>query len=181
MRRKSNLFFDVDEEDIPVSVSAEELELAAQKSAKKMKKAAAPAPTGSEPAPAFKSTAAKENLKPAESKKPAEPETLSGTYEEMFSNWHGKMIQAAELGDRHLAFMSLVSLNQMLSGIGSEVDIGSYDVLSVYDPGNLRKTAEGFETILKDYLREYDRAGLVANRVPGIDAFIASYLESWET
>ena len=114
-------------------------------------------------------------------KKPAEPETLSGTYEEMFSNWHGKMIQAAELGDRHLAFMSLVSLNQMLSGIGSEVDIGSYDVLSVYDPGNLRKTAEGFETILKDYLREYDRAGLVANRVPGIDAFIASYLESGET
>ena len=75
MRRKSNLFFDVDEEDIPVSVSAEELELAAQKSAKKMKKAAAPAPTGSEPAPAFKSTAAKENLKPAESKKPAEPES----------------------------------------------------------------------------------------------------------
>lgn len=114
-------------------------------------------------------------------KKPADPENLSGTYEEMFSNWHGKMIQAAELGDRHLAFMSLVSLNQMLSGIGSEVDIGSYDVLSVYDPGNLRKTAEGFETILKDYLREYDRAGLVANRVPGIDAFIASYLKSGET
>jgi hypothetical protein len=54
-------------------------------------------------------------------------------------------------------------------------------VLSVYDPGNLRKTAEGFETILKDYLREYDRAGLVANRVLGIDAFIASYLESEET
>ena len=105
---------------------------------------------------------------------------LMKAYEEMFSNWHGKMIQAAELGDRHLAFMSLVSLNQMLSGIGSEVDIGSYDVLSVYDPGNLRKTAEGFETILKDYLREYDRAGLVANRVPGIDAFIASYLESGE-
>ena len=44
-------------------------------------------------------------------KKPADPENLSGTYEEMFSNWHGKMIQAAELGDRHLAFMSLVSLN----------------------------------------------------------------------
>jgi hypothetical protein len=69
----------------------------------------------------------------------------------------------------------------MLNDISSEVDIGTYDVLSAYDPGDLRKTAEGFETILKDYLREYDRAGLVANRVPGIDAFIASYLESWET
>ena len=32
---------------------------------------------------------------------------LIGTYEEMFSNWHGKTAQAAERGDRHLAFMSL--------------------------------------------------------------------------
>lgn len=111
-------------------------------------------------------------------KKPADPETLSGTYEEMYSNWHGKMIQAAELGDRHLAFMSLVSLNEMMSGISSEVDIKSYDALSVYDPGNLRKTAEGFETLLKNYLQEYDRVGIKANRFPGLDAFVASYLES---
>lgn len=113
-----------------------------------------------------------------QAKKPAGPETLSGTYEEMYSNWHGKMIQAAELGDRHLAFMSLVSLNEMMSGISSEVDIKSYDALSVYDPGNLRKTAEGFETLLKNYLQEYDRAGIKANRFPGLDAFVASYLES---
>ena len=53
-------------------------------------------------------------------------------------------------------------------------------MLSAYDPGDLKKTAEGFDTILKDYLREYDKAGLKANRVPGIDAFIASYLESGE-
>ena len=116
-----------------------------------------------------------------QAKKPAGPETLSGTYEEMYSNWHGKMIQAAELGDRHLAFMSLVSLNEMMSGISSEVDIKSYDALSVYDPGNLRKTAEGFETLMKNYLQEYDRAGIKANRFPGLDAFVASYLESGET
>ncbi|MBQ3864601.1 MAG: nucleotidyltransferase domain-containing protein, partial [Clostridia bacterium] len=30
-----------------------------------------------------------------EEKKPAGADTLSGTYEEMFSNWHGKMVQAA--------------------------------------------------------------------------------------
>ena len=34
---------------------------------------------------------------------------------------------------------------------------------------------------LKDYLQEYDRAGIKANCFPGIDAFIASYLESRET
>ena len=111
-------------------------------------------------------------------KKPAGPETLSGTYEEMVSNWHGKMIMAAENGDRHLAFMSLVSLNEMLSGISSKVDIGSYDALSVYDPGNLQETAEGFNSMLNDYLQEYGKAGLNANRFACIDAFIAAYLNS---
>ena len=34
--------------------------------------------------------------------------------EAMFSNWRGKIVRAAERGDRHLAFMSLESLNEML-------------------------------------------------------------------
>ena len=42
-------------------------------------------------------------------------------------------MQAAERGDRHLAFMSLESLNEMLNDISSEVDIGTYDALSAYD------------------------------------------------
>ena len=53
------------------------------------------------------------------------------------------MAQAAEKGDRHLAFMSLESLNEMLNDISSEVDIGTYDVLSAYDPGDLRKQRTG--------------------------------------
>ena len=118
----------------------------------------------------------KQSLQPE--KKPACRETLSGTYEEMFSNWHGKMIQAAENGDRHLAFMSLVSMNEMMSGISSETEIRSYDALSVYDPGDLRKTAERFESILDDYLQEYDRAGLKANRFADAEAFCSAYLES---
>ena len=118
---------------------------------------------------------AKQSL-PSE-KNPAGPESLSGTYEEMFSNWHGKMILAAECGDRHLAFMSLASLNEMMSDISNEVDIRFYDALSVYDPGNLHKTAEGFENILKNYLQEYERAGLKAERFANVDAFISAYLK----
>ena len=113
-------------------------------------------------------------------KKPACGDTLSGTYEEMFSNWHGKMAQAAERGDRHLAFMSLESLNEMLKDIGSEVDIGTYDVLSVYDPGDLRKTADGFDRILQQYLSEYEKAGLRPVRYADADAFVSSYTDLTE-
>ena len=110
-------------------------------------------------------------------KKPAGADTLSGTYEEMFSNWHGKMVQAAEKGDRHLAFMSLESLNEMLNDISSEVDIGTYDVLSAYNPGDLRKTADGFDQILRQYLNEYEKAGLRPARYADVDEFVAAYLK----
>ena len=111
-------------------------------------------------------------------KKPAGSQTLSGTYEEMFSNWHGKMAVAAENGDGHLAFMSLESLNEMLADICDDVDIGHYGALSAYDPKDLRKTAEGFDAVLDGYLREYEKAGVKVNRYPDIDSFIAAYLNT---
>ena len=109
-------------------------------------------------------------------KKPASAETLRGTYEEMYSNWHGKMALAAETGDRHLAFMTLASLNEMMEDIGSETDIRSCSVLSVYDPDDLKKTAEGFDQVLQDYLEEYQKAGISPERYPDVDAFISAYL-----
>ena len=112
----------------------------------------------------------------AREKRPAGADTLSGTYEEMFSNWHGKMVRAAETGDRHLAFMSLESLNEMLNDISSEVDIGTYDVLSAYDPGDLQKTADGFDRILRQYLNEYEKAGLRPVRYADVDEFAATYM-----
>ena len=116
-----------------------------------------------------------------QAKKHACAETLSGTYEEMFSNWHGKMVLAAETGDRHLAFMSLESLNEMLTDISNAVEIGAYDVLRAYDPNDLQKTAEGFDEILKQYLQEYEKAGMKAEHYPDIDAFTAAYLNRGKT
>ena len=67
---------------------------------------------------------------------------------------------------------------EMLNDIGSEVDIGTYDVLSVYDPGDLRKTADGFDRILRSYLHEYEKAGLRPARYADADAFAAAYMEN---
>ena len=65
-------------------------------------------------------------------KKEATKETLAGTYEEMYSNWRNKMYLAAETGNRHLAFMNLISANAMFSEIDSEVSIDKYDVMEGY-------------------------------------------------
>ena len=75
-----------------------------------------------------------------------------------------------------MAFMSLESLNEMLNDIRGEVDIGVYDVLSAYDPGDLRKTADGFDRVLRQYLQECENAGLHPARYAGVDAFVSAYL-----
>ena len=110
-------------------------------------------------------------------KKSACADALSGTYEEMFSNWHGKMALAAQRGDRHLAFMSLEGLDGMLRDIEGECDIAAYDAISAYDGDDLRGTAERFDMLLERFLGEYEKAGLRAERYADADAFVSAYLK----
>lgn len=110
-------------------------------------------------------------------KQPVTPETIGGTYEEMFSNWRNKMHLAAETGDRYLAFMSISAMSGMLSSICAAFDTTkSYDAMSGYDPHDLWKTAESFDDTLENYLAEYEKAGLDVKRYADIDAFVEDYL-----
>ncbi len=108
-------------------------------------------------------------------KKAVTAETLKGTYEEMYSNWRNKMYLAAKTGDRHLAFMSMFCLDGMLSDISSETEISRYDVLGGYDPKDLQKTAETYDTVINGYLREYKKADLEVEHYLDIDSFVLAY------
>ena len=108
-------------------------------------------------------------------KKPAGADTLTGTYEEMYSNWRNKLHAAAEAGNRHLAFMSLVSSNEMFSEIGSEAEIDRYDALEGYDPRDLHRTAKAYDDVLGAYLQEYRKAGIGIRHYSDIDAFVMDY------
>lgn len=110
-------------------------------------------------------------------KAPITADTVSGTYEEMFSNWRNKMRAAADEGNRHLAFMSMSCLNAMLSDLGAETDIGEYDVFVGFDPNDLKKAEAAFDDIINDYLNEYRRAGIRAERYRDIDEFAEKYTE----
>ena len=54
----------------------------------------------------------------------------------------------------------------------------TFHVLSVYDPGDLKETADGFDRILRQYLNEYEKAGLLPARYADVDEFAAAYLKS---
>lgn len=104
-------------------------------------------------------------------------DVIIGTYEEMFSNWRNKMYHAFKTQDRHLAFMSITSLNAMLFDISAETEIGDYNVFDIYDPDDLQKTAQAFDDLLEEYLKEYRKAGVEPNRFKNIDLFVKNYLE----
>ena len=108
-------------------------------------------------------------------KKPVTADTIGGTYEEMYSNWRNKMYLAAATGDRHLAFMSLISASAMFAEIGNEVNIDSYDILNCYDSEDLHKAADAYDDILNEYLREYKKGGISEKRYANIDAFVLDY------
>ena len=108
-----------------------------------------------------------------------DPEDLAGTWEEMYSNWRGKMHLAAETGDRHLAFESLGAFGWMLTEeVGGEYRIGDYDVMAVYDPDDLRKTEAGFNALLARYREECLRAGVKLREYDNTDAFVRDYLRN---
>ena len=102
-------------------------------------------------------------------------DSLIGTYEEMYSNWRNKMYLAAETGNKHLAFMSLISANEMFSEISSEADIHRFNALESYDSQDLQKTAKAYDSILNEYLTEYKRAGIAEKRYSDIDVFVLDY------
>ena len=110
-------------------------------------------------------------------KSKAEPsEALSGTYEEMYSNWRNKVEEAAKNADAFSSFMNMCSLHFMLSEITEKVAIGSFPVMDEYNPDSLEDNTEILDRYLRKYEQAYMRAGIRIKRFDDVDAFVASYL-----
>ena len=61
----------------------------------------------------------------------------------------------------------------MLDDIAGELDIGSFDVLSGFDPADLPAAAAQYDAILAQYRQVYDRVGLPIRHYADIDEMIA--------
>lgn len=114
-------------------------------------------------------------------KQPPTRENLSGTYEEMISNWHKKVREAAAHNDLFAAFMAIASMSCMRNEeIGSAVDIPPQNVMECFDPADLPGTFQRFEAALDSYREEYAKIGLPVRRYPDVNGFIRDYLNRGE-
>lgn len=117
------------------------------------------------------------NLK-QEKEKEEPSEGLSGTYEEMYSNWRNKVEEAAKQNDVFASFMNMCSLHYMFAENSSEADIGTYNIMEEYNPDCLENNVSLFDAYLQKYEAVYKAAGIAIKRYPDVDGFVADYLEN---
>ena len=103
---------------------------------------------------------------------------LSGTYEEMYSNWRNKVEEASLNNDSFSSFMNMCSLQNMFSDIASVVNIGNYDIMGEYNPDCLEDNIRVFDRNLERFEDIYKKAGIKVKRFSDVDEFIAEYLET---
>ncbi|MBE6730480.1 MAG: hypothetical protein E7564_02180 [Ruminococcaceae bacterium] len=120
---------------------------------------------------------AKAFLKKEDKKEEPSRENLTGTYEEMYSNWRNKVQEAAKNGDVYASFVNSASLQFMLDDIANGVDIEKINLMDSFDPKNLCKNAENFDNALSLYLKEYEKIGMKPHIYKNVDAFVENYLK----
>ena len=102
-------------------------------------------------------------------------ESLSGTYEEMVSNWRSKMTEAAEREDLFSSFMNMVSFQFMLHEIAEDTAVDDIEVMDGFDPRRLEENSAAFDRALDRYLEAYRKAGIQPKRFAYADDFLAYY------
>jgi len=104
-------------------------------------------------------------------------DNISGTYEEICSNWRNKVEEAADNADAYSSFMNMCFLQNMIDDIAQDVDIGSVDLMENYDPDCLRNNVLLYDRFLAGYETVYEKAGIRVNRFADVDQFFKSYTE----
>ncbi len=113
-----------------------------------------------------------------EKEKEEPSESLSGTYEEMYSNWRNKVEEAAKQNNVFASFMNMCNLHYMFSEISSKVSIGAYNIMEKYSSDCLENNVNLFDACLQKYETVYKTAGITIKRFHNVDEFVADYLEN---
>lgn len=103
-------------------------------------------------------------------------ENLTGTYEEMFSNWRNKVFEAADNGDLFSSFMNMGSCQLMISEITSTVEVPEMDLMGSFDPENLNANVEAFDDMLSQFADIYRKAGFAPKIYESVEAFRKAYI-----
>lgn len=96
---------------------------------------------------------------------------LSGTYEEIYSNWKNKMYHAVDINSPYLSFDTMSSCQQFYDEMADEFDISRIELLANYNPDDLNGNAIAFDNALEEWKKLYDRFGLEIQYYSNLEEF----------
>lgn len=84
------------------------------------------------------------------------PDALTGTYEEIYSNYKNKMYHAVNTNNRYLSFITMASCQEFYDAISEAYDIPEIHLIEKYNPDNLEENAINFDKALEEWKGLYD-------------------------
>ena len=103
-------------------------------------------------------------------------DVLTGTYEEIHSDWKNKMHYASEENNNYLSFMTLASCQNFYNEMSSLYDIPRINVIEKYDPDDLNKTADEFDKAMEEWRELYKKFDKPIKKYNHIEEFLSDYL-----
>ena len=81
---------------------------------------------------------------------------LTGSFEELYSNYYNKLKYAYENNDIFLSFRSLAGAQKFYDYFNDNYDINEIDIISKYSPNDLKQNFDIFVNSLKEWKKLYD-------------------------
>ncbi len=103
-------------------------------------------------------------------------QNLRGTYEEMYSNWKNKMVEAADRNDVYSSFMNLLSLQYMFHEITECIAVDDFEIMDKFNAQKPEENADVFDQALNKYLAEYEKAGICPRHFENVTEFAADFM-----
>jgi len=113
--------------------------------------------------------------KPKE-RKEISPMDLTGTYEEIYSNWKSKMHNSIAIKNPYLSFQTMASCQHFYNMMSGTYKINPIDIMKGYIPSDLAATAKHFDEGMEEYLKLYTSLNVPVKNYQTIEEFKKAYL-----
>lgn len=113
-----------------------------------------------------------EEVKPKEDKEEIRVDDLTGTYEEIYSNWRNKVHYAAQIENVYLSFMAMAYCQEFYDEMFARYDIPEIDLIGNYNPNDLAANAYQFDKALNEWGKLYDKFNKKIEKLSSIEELI---------
>lgn len=96
-------------------------------------------------------------------------DNISGTYEEIYSNWKNKMHHAVDINSNYLSFRTMASCQEFYDEMASLFDITPIELLSRYNPIDLVGNEIAFVEAMEDWKKLYTLVGVEVEQYSSLE------------